>query len=113
MKLQLPRVGWAGLPDRIRGMFNLNDSRWGRGDDKPADASKPEAPGPGEPPTPPPQANNGRGRGQGPNQGPPDLDELWRDFNRKLGGIFGGSKNSGRGSNGSGGGNGGGFKPDM
>jgi modulator of FtsH protease HflK len=25
----------------------------------------------------------------GKNEGPPDLDELWRDFNRKLGGIFG------------------------
>ena len=24
------------------------------------------------------------------NDGPPDLDELWRDFNRKLGGLFGG-----------------------
>jgi modulator of FtsH protease HflK len=24
--------------------------------------------------------------------GPPDLDELWRDFNRKLSGVFGGSK---------------------
>jgi membrane protease subunit HflK len=22
-------------------------------------------------------------------QGPPDLDELWRDFNRKLNGLFG------------------------
>jgi membrane protease subunit HflK len=29
--------------------------------------------------------NNG-----GRNDGPPDLDELWRDFNRKLGGMFGG-----------------------
>ncbi len=29
--------------------------------------------------------NNG-GRGDG----PPDLDELWRDFNRKLSGLFGG-----------------------
>lgn len=28
--------------------------------------------------------NNGR------NDGPPDLDELWRDFNRKLSGLFGG-----------------------
>ncbi|MEO3712872.1 FtsH protease activity modulator HflK [Roseateles sp. 2.12] len=28
--------------------------------------------------------NNGR------NDGPPDLDELWRDFNRKLSGFFGG-----------------------
>ncbi|MBT9490489.1 MAG: FtsH protease activity modulator HflK [Rubrivivax sp.] len=31
-----------------------------------------------------PLLNNGR------NDGPPDLDELWRDFNRKLGGLFGG-----------------------
>src|SRR5262245_33532593 len=27
--------------------------------------------------------------GRRPNQGPPDLDELWRDFNRKLAGLFG------------------------
>jgi modulator of FtsH protease HflK len=37
--------------------------------------------------------NWGRGRGpQGPgggNQGPPDLDELWRNFNRKLSEMFG------------------------
>jgi membrane protease subunit HflK len=39
------------------------------------------------------------------------LDELWRDFNRKLGGIFGNVKNAGRG--GVGGGSGGGFQPDM
>lgn len=31
--------------------------------------------------------NNGR------NDGPPDLDELWRDFNRKLSGMFGGKGN--------------------
>ena len=29
------------------------------------------------------------GRRRGGNQGPPDLDELWRDFNRKLDGLFG------------------------
>lgn len=51
-------------------------------------------------------------------EGPPDLDELWRDFNRKLGGLFGGAKtgdNSGRnqGFGGGNGGNGGGFQPDM
>ena len=28
--------------------------------------------------------------GKRPNQGPPDLDEIWRDFNRKLSGLFGG-----------------------
>jgi len=27
--------------------------------------------------------------GRRPNQGPPDLDQLWRDFNRKLNGLFG------------------------
>ncbi|KAB0579965.1 FtsH protease activity modulator HflK [Ideonella dechloratans] len=48
--------------------------------------------------------NNGR------NDGPPDLDELWRDFNRKLSGLFGG-KPSGPSSPESGGpGN---FQPDM
>ena len=31
------------------------------------------------------------------NDGPPDLDELWRDFNRKLSGLFG-NKPSGSGS---------------
>ena len=59
-----------------------------------------------------------RPQGQGTNQGPPDLDELWRDFNRKLGGLFGGAKtgdNTGRnqGFGGGNGGNGGGFQPDM
>jgi len=47
------------------------------------------------------------------NDGPPDLDELWRDFNRKLSGLFGG-KGSGpnRGDDGGGGG-GPSFQPDM
>ena len=53
----------------------------------------------------------------GRNDGPPDLDELWRDFNRKLGGLFGGKKGgpSGNGSGDDGGGRGGGpnFQPDM
>jgi len=44
--------------------------------------------------------NNGR------NDGPPDLDELWRDFNRKLSGLFGG-KGGGSSSGGGGG------SPDM
>lgn len=40
----------------------------------------------------------------GRNEGPPDLDELWRDFNRKLSGMFsgrssGGGDSSGGGSN--------------
>jgi modulator of FtsH protease HflK len=49
--------------------------------------------------------------------GPPDLDELWRDFNRKLSGLFGGKGGGGgpqqrppRKDDGGGGGN---FQPDM
>ncbi|MCY7317009.1 MAG: FtsH protease activity modulator HflK [Rubrivivax sp.] len=30
------------------------------------------------------------------NDGPPDLDELWRDFNRKLSGLFGGKGKAGK-----------------
>lgn len=45
--------------------------------------------------------NNGR------NDGPPDLDELWRDFNRKLGTLFPGNKQGGGNSGG------GGNLPDM
>ena len=46
------------------------------------------------------------------NDGPPDLDELWRDFNRKLGGLFGkGGGQPPKRSNGAG--DGGGFQPDM
>jgi membrane protease subunit HflK len=48
----------------------------------------------------------------GKGDGPPDLDELWRDFNSKLGGLFGGKKPA-RPSNGSGGGGGPHFQPDM
>jgi membrane protease subunit HflK len=44
--------------------MSLNDPNWGRGQ------RGPQGPGGG-------------------NQGPPDLDELWRNFNRKLGEIFG------------------------
>ncbi|CAN7250504.1 FtsH protease activity modulator HflK [Polaromonas sp. LjRoot131] len=105
------------LPGRLRhraqGMFNLNDPRWGRDDDKASsDDSKPEAPRDDKQPPRPPN----RPQGQGPNQ-PPDLDELWRDLNRKLGGLFGGGKNNpnrgGFGRGNGGGGNNGGFQPDM
>lgn len=51
------------------------------------------------------------------NDGPPDLDELWRDFNRKLGGLFGGRPGGPRRSDDgdrSGGGGGPSFQPpDM
>jgi len=92
-------------------MFNLNDSRWGRGDDKPPEGNKPDnQPPEGESDNKPPQNDNGsNGRKNAPNGGPPDLDELWRDFNRKLGGLFGRPSLPPRGN----GGSGGGFQPDM
>lgn len=98
MKFSFRSLGMAGLRGRVRGMFNLNDPRWGRGEDKnEGSGQRPEG---------------GGNRPQGPNQGPPDLDELWRDFNRKLGGLFGG-KRGGSGGGFGGGGQGGGFQPDM
>lgn len=57
---------------------------------------------------------------QGRNDGPPDLDELWRDFNRKLSGLFGGKGGKGGGNPGGNGrdddergGGGPSFQPDM
>ena len=104
-------------PFRLAGVFNLNDPRWGRGDDK--NSSNAEQPPPPPPPSSPQgDGGNRQGNGRGPNQGPPDLDELWRDFNRKLGGLFGPAKNGKRpppptgGGDGGGGGKGG-FQPDM
>lgn len=107
MNLNLRAVRWAAIPERIRGMFSLNDPRWGRGDDNGATDVKPDVPKPEDKPR-PPQDNRGRG-----NQGPPDLDELWRDFNRKLSGLFGGNKNGSRNNNSGSNGGGGGFQPDM
>ncbi len=122
MKLQLPTYSLALLPKRIKGMFNLNDPRWGRSDDKPQDGAEAGSDRPqANPPEEPVKGANDRGPKRGANQGPPDLDELWRDFNRKLGGLFGNAKGGGRGTplgggNRPGGGGGagpGGFQPDM
>ena len=112
MKLHARSLRWAFLPERMRLMFNLNDPRWGRGDENSAgDRSSDAGPGRPEEVNPQPKNNPDRGDKRGGNAGPPDLDELWRDFNRKLGGLFGNVKNGGRG--GLGGGSGGGFQPDM
>ncbi|HTM61775.1 MAG TPA: FtsH protease activity modulator HflK [Burkholderiales bacterium] len=47
--------------------MSLNDPNWGRGNRGP---------------------DGSRGGPGGGNQGPPDLDELWRNFNRRLGELF-------------------------
>jgi modulator of FtsH protease HflK len=74
---------------RMRAMLSLNDPRWGRGDgngdrQRPNDPKRPSKDG----------------------EGPPDLDEMWRDFNRRLsqifgrrgGGVGGGRPDNGRGA---------------
>lgn len=48
---------------------------------------------------------------QGPKEGPPDLDDLWRDVNRRLGGLFG-RRNGGGGGDG-GQSSGGGLSPKQ
>jgi modulator of FtsH protease HflK len=65
--------------------FSLNDPRWGRG-----------------------SQDNGQNQnqdGKRPNDGPPDLDQLWREFNQRLNRLFG-NKGGGRGD-------GGGFNPNV
>jgi modulator of FtsH protease HflK len=107
MKTSLPGTLSAQWPRWLRNMFNLNDSRWGRGDDAgQANGSSEGAPEEPAKPKEVPQAPDRRGAAQ---SGPPDLDELWRDFNRKLGGLFGGGGKPPRPN----GGSGGGYQPDM
>ena len=73
---------------RMRALLSLNDPRWGRGDgngdrQRPTDPKRPAKDG----------------------EGPPDLDEMWRDFNRRLSRIFGrkgGGAGGGRPDNGRG-----------
>lgn len=111
MNFQNRTPRWTMLPERIRGIFNLNDPRWGRGEDTPSGESD-RRPDDAPPPAAAPRGRDGSGQRPG-NSGaqPPDLDELWRDLSRKLGGLFGG-KGGGRGPT-NGGGTGGGFQPDM
>ena len=114
MKSSNPMVSFGGLLRRFFGAFNLNDSRWGRSDDAKTDptaGSKNEPPANPPPETPSPEEKPRSPRRPGAASGPPDLDELWRDFNRKLNGWIGGSKGP-PGGKGPGGG-GGGFQPDF
>lgn len=95
------------IPQRIRGMFNLNDPRWGRDDeqnssDAGADAPRPPPPPPVAPPSLPPAQPPQRPANQRPQQSGPDFDEMGRDLMNKIGGVFGGG-NGGGNSGGSGG----------
>jgi len=59
----------------MHAVFSINDPRWGRGDGNGVknDSKRPQ---------------DGK-RGNGKEEGPPDLDEMWREFNRRIAGIFG------------------------
>jgi len=69
-------------------IYNLNDPGWGKNGGK-NDSEPPRRP-------------------TGNRPGSPDLDEVWRDFNNRLGNVFG---RGGRGGNGQGGGGGGASLP--
>lgn len=64
---------------RMRALLSINDPRWGRGD---GNGDKPRANQPKRP-----EGRDG--------DGPPDLDEMWRNFNRRLSGLFGGKGGGG------------------
>lgn len=66
---------------RMHAVFSINDPRWGRGegDGVKNDSKRPQ---------------DGK-RGNGKEEGPPDLDEMWREFNRRIAGLFGRKPNGG------------------
>jgi membrane protease subunit HflK len=55
------------LKKRLGPLLSLNDNRWGRNPDEDRKAQD----------------------GRRPNEGPPDLDQMWRDFNQRLARLFG------------------------
>lgn len=91
----------------LRPVWNLNDSRWGRPDAQPPQDAKTEDPPAAPVPQQEPRATGPRGQGS---NGPPDLDEMWRDLNKKLNGLFGGGPRGPQGPRNGGGSMG---PPDM
>lgn len=88
-------INWQASLNRVRGMFNLNDSRWGRGPD---DENKPN----GEPHQSPNQQNP-RNKGD---ENQPDLDEVLRELQNRIGAMFGKAPRGPSNPNSSGGGSG-------
>lgn len=66
----------------MRALLSINDPRWGRGEGKGNDGSRP-------------RVNESKRPPGGDGDGPPDLDEMWRNFNRRLSGLFGGKGGNG------------------
>jgi modulator of FtsH protease HflK len=92
--------------------MSLNDPQWGRSGGSGADGKdEGDAREPRE-------TRETRGQGNRPQRpggqdGPPDLDELWRDFNKRLNGLFGKRTGGGSGRGNGGGSSGGGMRPDA
>ena len=85
---------------RLRRLFALGDPRWGQqGGNQDSSADQKNSAGSSQNEPPPENQDTPRDppRGQKPRGGnePPDLDEVWKDFNRRLSGIFGGGKGGG------------------
>lgn len=73
----------VSLIRRLGVKLSLNDPRWGHR----------------------PEGDNKKQEGKKPGEGPPDLDQMWRDFNLRLNRMFGQKGNGGEPS--------GGYRPDM
>jgi membrane protease subunit HflK len=73
----------VSLIKRLGVKLSLNDPRWGHR----------------------PEGDNKKQEGKKPGEGPPDLDQMWRDFNQRLNRLFGPKNNGGD--------SGGGYRPDM
>ncbi|MEY3814218.1 MAG: hypothetical protein RJA18_683, partial [Pseudomonadota bacterium] len=90
IQTQTFRLTLRKVRDYFAGFFSVNDPGWGnnpqsnapKGDKDPKGGENPS-------PNPPEQQPQDNRR---PNSGPPDLDDLWRDFNDKLNNLFGGKK---------------------
>ncbi|KWB75772.1 FtsH protease activity modulator HflK [Burkholderia ubonensis] len=65
---------------RKHALLSINDPRWGRGEGNGGTQ---------------PRANESKRPPGGDGEGPPDLDEMWRNFNRRLSGLFGGKGGNG------------------
>ncbi|MES2756291.1 MAG: FtsH protease activity modulator HflK [Pseudomonadota bacterium] len=74
----------VSLIRRLGVKLSLNDPRWGRR----------------------PEGDNKKQEGRKPGEGPPDLDQMWRDFNQRLNRMFGQKNNGGTPEPG-------GYRPDM
>ncbi len=77
-------------------IFSVNDPGWGNGHQsdgsKDAKGSDSQTPANGEAGAPNPTSENKPSGDNRPSNGPPDLDELWRDFNDRISNLFGGKK---------------------